>query len=188
MCNAGLKDAQDAKNLYLEALKLGEHVMMYLFVFIFSLDPSSGHTHNQLGVLALQEHDGIEAMFRFLLASKVENPFGLAKKNLEDAVVTFRSSLLDSEAPVSCVRRVLLLAHLDDDGGIMDHFNRVLETTQHFPTLLLGLSVIEHKKLVGINATLLAEFLNELREPEDGEMVSFNYYYYFIVFVLLFVG
>jgi hypothetical protein len=107
------------------------------------------------------------------VASKVGCPFRLASKNFDDAVTKFHSVLFEEPEVVVCCRRVLLLSYLNDLPAVLNHFNFVLSSASpHLPTLLVGLSVIQHFNLSGVNNALLAQYLNDLREPGEGEEVA----------------
>ncbi len=140
-----------------------------------ALDKSSGHAQNQLGVLALtgepDQTDPLEAMFRYLLATKAEVPFVVAAKNLEDTVASWRHVLLDGE-PVKCVRRVCLLAYLEDETGLLRHVNFCLLSPEprHLPSILIGLHVVCHKRWgAGLELEVLVKLLNRLREEPGPE-------------------
>ncbi len=156
--NAGLNDESfhSARRKYLKAL---------------SFDPLLGLAHNQLGVLALQQDEALECLYRFLMASCVGSPFGLAKKNLEDAVAKFGLSCL-FEGEVQCARRALLLAHFNESStSVVNHLNLVLEQEMPcLPAILIAMSYVQHNKCSGlVNLEALAEYLNDLKEPEEAE-------------------
>jgi hypothetical protein len=151
-----------ARDAYLEAI---------------ALDSQSGHAHNQLGVLAITGPaavaDPLEAMFRFLCATKAAAPFEVAAKNLEDTVTKFRHLLLDGE-PVRCVRRVCLLAHLRDEAGLLKHVNFCLLSPEprHLPSILVGLLVsCFHGWAAGLELEAVAELLNGLREEAGPDAI-----------------